>query len=522
MRSMFLVFVCVILIVAILTCTCAQAQPVDFSRETIYFIVVDRFRDGNPDNNPKGEIYSPDRSEWKLYWGGDLQGIIDKLPYVKKLGCTAIWITPIFENTDKLYLYGKNKEEKISSYHGYWGSDFYRINPYFGDEEKFRELIEKAHEMDIKIIFDMVLNHSNPVGQGIDGAIYKNGKFIADYSNDPDNWFHHHGSIDFSKKDPSEWQNKNLYDLADFNTENPRVEEYLFGAALKWMSMGIDAFRLDTVRHVPVDFCKRFERKMKEENPDVFIFGEWSMGGVASPAAVEFTRITRINLIDFQFTYTLSDVLCRGKSFKNMHYYIQHDKKIRNPQLMVTCIDNHDMPRFISTAIDNGASMETARKLTRLATYIMMTSRGIPCIYYGTEQYLHVGKQSTWGFGGEPYNRQMMTNWDNYNDFCKNIKKLADLRRVIPAVSRGNQETLYVSDNAWVYQRKFADSVLVAAVNRGPMRKFAIDQVHLPDGRYDNSDYRFYRVMGPSITINQMKTEFILGENEMGIWCNRN
>jgi glycosidase len=230
----------------------------DFSKDTIYFIVVDRFKDGDPANNPKTNIYSADKSEWKHYWGGDIQGIIDELPYIKSLGCTAIWITPIVENTESLYVYGEKKDEKITSYHGYWGSDYYRINPHFGTKEKFKELIQRAHAMDIKIIFDYVLNHTSPAGQGINGAIYKDGKFIADYSNDTKKWFHHNGSTDFRIADPAEWQNKNLFDLADLNSENPEVEKYLFDAAKMWMDMGIDSFRLDTVRHIPVGFAAQY------------------------------------------------------------------------------------------------------------------------------------------------------------------------------------------------------------------------------------------------------------------------
>jgi len=490
----------------------------DFSDDTIYFIVVDRFKDGDPSNNPKGKIFSPDKKEWKLYWGGDIQGIIDKLDYIKELGCTAIWITPIVENTESLYLYGKNKEEKISAYHGYWGKDFYRINPFFADKKKFKELIKKAHEKNIKIIFDYVLNHSSPTGQGIDGAVYKNGKFIASYSDDPKKWFHHNGSIDFRKKDPREWQNKNLFDLADFNSENPEVQSYLFNAAVEWMDMGIDAFRLDTVRHIPVGFVEKFYKEMKKYNRDIFIFGEWSMGGPDIPGAVDFTRKTGIHMIDFTLTFKLTDVLCKKKSFKLLADHFKHDTNLRNPQLMVTCIDNHDMPRFISTAIGNGEDLKTAKKRTELALYILMTSRGIPCIYYGTEQFLHVDKKSTWGYGGEPYNRQMMSGWNTESDFFRNIRKLAELRRDTKAVSKGSQNTIFVSDDAWVFERRYKESIVLVAVNKGKPTKINVPLTHLPDGDYSNENYGKERIMGPSITVKDMNTVINLGENDVGIW----
>lgn len=498
-----------------------RVEARDFSEDTIYFIVVDRFKDGDTSNNPKGKIFSPDKKEWKLYWGGDIQGIIDELTYIRRLGCSAVWITPVVENTEDLYLYGKNKEEKISAYHGYWGKDFYRINPFFSDMKKFREFIEKAHGMDIKIIFDYVLNHSSPIDQGIDGAVYKEGKFIADYSNDPHKWFHHNGSTDFRKKDPREWQDKNLFDLADFNSENPDVQNYIFNAAKDWMNTGIDAFRIDTVRHIPVEFAAEFYKEMKKNNRNIFIFGEWSMGGPDVPGAVDFTRKTGINMIDFTFTFKITDVLCKKKSFKILANHFKHDGNLREPQLMVTCIDNHDMPRFISTAIGNGADLKTAKRRTELALYILLTSRGIPCIYYGTEQFLHVDKKSTWGYGGEPYNRQMMSKWNTESKFFKNIGRLAEMRRETKAISRGSQDTLFVSDEAWVYERRYKNDVVMVAVNKGRSTKIKVNSTHLPDGTYDNKNYGKESVMGTSITVKDMQTQIELGENDIGIWRSR-
>ena len=510
------VFFALILLLSMIRIPIAFAR--DFHGDTIYFIVVDRFKDGDTKINATGKIASPDKSEWKLYWGGDIQGMIDELPYIKSLGCNAIWMTPIVDNTEDLYVYGEKKDEKISGYHGYWGRDYFKINRFFGSKEKFREFVDKSHENDIKVIFDYVLNHSSPINQGINGAIYRDGKFIADYAKDPGKWFHHQGSIDFRKKDPAEWQNKNLFDLADLNSENPEVRKYIFDAAKMWVDTGIDSFRLDTVRHIPVSLAAEFNRKMLEANPELFIFGEWSMGGTDIPGSVDFTRETGIHMIDFNFTFRITDVLCRNKSFTLMSDYIKHDKNVRDPNLVVTCIDNHDMPRFISTAVDGGADMPRAKRLTELATYIMMTSRGIPCIYYGTEQYLHVGKQSTWGFGGEPYNRQMMSEWKTDTDFFKTISRLAQMRKETPALARGSQKTLAVSDDYWVFERRCGESVVMVAVNKGEEKTIDIDNIHLPDGKYDNGTYDKERVMGPILDVKYMKSKVKLGKNEMGIW----
>jgi len=509
--SAYLFFYFIILFIA----GSCPATASDFHGETIYLIMVDRFYDGNPDNNPKGNIFSPDKSDWRLYHGGDVQGVIKKLPYIKELGCTAIWLTPVFDNTEELYYYG---DIKMAAYHGYWGRDFYSPNKYFTTEEEYRELVNKAHSMGIKIIFDFVMNHTSPVRQGIDGAIFKDGKFIADYSNDPYMWFHHLGTIDFKNPDPSEWQDKNLYDLADLNTENPEVRNYIIGAALKWLSFGIDAFRLDTVRHVPIEINAEFVTKVKAANPDVFIFGEWSNGGADVDGAVEYTQKTSVSLIDFSFTHNLRNTLCGGESFEKMKYVLGFDSRVPDPNLMVTCIDNHDMPRFISCAIESGKSIEEAKKLTNLAVYIMMTSRGIPCIYYGTERYLHHGEKTAWGYGNDPYNRQDMFGWDEENVLSRNIALLAGLRKKVSALSKGRQVVISADQNTLVYERRCKDSTALIAVNKGEKITISMEKITLPDGEYNSISGRHKKIIGPSIMVSRGKTKVELDSYEAGIW----
>lgn len=508
-------------IVFLIFLTSQAAFCQDFSRETIYFIMVDRFHDGDPTNNPPKKIFSPDKSEWRLYWGGDIRGIIEKLPYIKRLGCTAIWITPIVDNTEELYVYGRKKDMKISAYHGYWGRDFYRINRFFGTMDEFRELVDKAHEMDVKIVFDYVLNHSSPIKQGIDGAVYKKGRFIVRYGKDDLNWFHHKGRLNFkNKKDPKEWQDKNLFDLADFNSENPEVDEYLIEAARMWLKTGIDAFRLDTARHVPAKTVAKFAKAMKKVAPDVFIFGEWSEAGATVPEALEYIKRSDTSIIDFQFCYAIRQVLAEGKSFKRMAKLIEHDPKLADPNHVVTCIDNHDMPRFIVLALKNGLDDEKARNRTEMAVYLMMASRGIPCIYYGTEQFLYVKKKSNWGMGGDPYNRQMMTGWDNFNRLGQNIKRFAKLRQELPVVSKGDQKTVFVKNNLWVFERRHGGGVMLVAANKGRARKVKVE-TNLSDGKYYAGGPRRFTFIGPNIEVKQGRTEFTISEDSVYVWYHK-
>jgi glycosidase len=488
------------------------AMAADFSNNTIYFILVDRFNRGGSGAPPPPEIASPDHKEWKLYWGGDIKGITQKLPYIKDLGATALWLTPVFDNTRNLYIYKHgDSEEKISAYHGYWARDFKAMNPYFGTLEDYRTLIKEAHKLGIKVIFDMVLNHTSPVGQGCDGALYDGDKFIADYSHDPEGWFHHNGSIDFRKKEAKEWQDKNLYDLADLASENPKVANYLIEAGKFWVKQGIDGFRLDTVRHISPDFARQFSDAMLKANPKLWIFGEWSMGGLSNPEAVAFTRGTGINLIDFTLQSSLAEVFCKDQPFSKLVNYLKYDNKISHPENLITIIDNHDMPRFISTAIANGANEVEARKKTKAALCLLMTLRGIPCLYYGTEHFLHNETKTSWGVGGEPYNRQMMDNFTAGEAFCRAIKKLAELRRTNPATGKGKLTSLWLKPNTWVFEKKYNKNYILVAVNKSEPVKISITA---------NKDWagKLKLILGKPLTYNKGKALLELGPWEYAVY----
>ncbi|HHP7244389.1 MAG TPA: alpha-amylase family glycosyl hydrolase, partial [Elainellaceae cyanobacterium] len=177
-------------------------RDIEFRQETVYFIVVDRFFDGDPSNNegPNPELYDPTRTEWGKYWGGDLQGVISKLDYLKNMGVTAIWLTPLFEQIEELFI-------ESAAIHGYWAQDFKRINPRFirTDDDPslnntqearntiFDELIEKMHQRDMKLVLDIVCNHSSPDVSGTKGVLYDDGELIADFNNDVNHWYHHYG-----------------------------------------------------------------------------------------------------------------------------------------------------------------------------------------------------------------------------------------------------------------------------------------------------------------------------------------
>jgi cyclomaltodextrin glucanotransferase len=225
-------------------------------------IVVDRFYDGDSDNSegPNPELYNASGQDWGKYWGGDLQGVIDKLDYLKSLGVTAIWLTPLFEQVEDLFI-------ENAAIHGYWTKDFKRINPRFigeGEEPSlnktqeaknttFDRLIAELHRRNMKLILDIVCNHTTPDTGGSKGELYDDGVKIADFNDDEKHWYHHYGEV---RDWEDEWQVQNceLSGLATFNENNSEYREYIKSAIKQGLDRGVDSPRVDTVKHMPIWF----------------------------------------------------------------------------------------------------------------------------------------------------------------------------------------------------------------------------------------------------------------------------
>jgi cyclomaltodextrin glucanotransferase len=457
-------------------------RDIEFRQETIYFIVVDRFDDGDPDNNegPNPELYDPTHQEWGKYWGGDLQGVIDKLDYLKTLGVTAVWLTPLFEQIEDLFI-------ESAAIHGYWTKDFKRINPRFianedepslnkSQETKntvFDRLIEELHKRKMKLILDIVCNHSNPDINGRKGELYDDGVKIADFNHDEKNWYHHYGEV---KNWEDEWQviNCELSGLATFNENNIEYRNYIKSAIKQWLDRGVDALRVDTVKHMPIWFWQEFNADIQAHKPDVFVFGEWIYSHPANDRSVEFANHSGMTMLDFGLCVAIRAALAQGA--EDGFYLIQDifdlDHHYNGATELVTFIDNHDMPRF--------QSLNSDPEMLKAAIALIMTSRGIPCIYYGTEQYLH---NDTDG-GNDPYNRPMMETWDTDNDLYRTIRLLSGLRRLNPAVSMGSQWQKYITPDVYCYVRRYRDSVCFVAMNRGEAVTLPDVETDLPDGEH--------------------------------------
>ena len=457
-------------------------RDIEFRQETIYFLVVDRFYDGDPENSegPNPELYDPEGKDWGKYWGGDLQGVIDKLDYLKDMGVTAVWLTPLFEQVEALFI-------EQAAIHGYWIKDFKRLNPRFiakGDnpsinqtqESKdtvFDKLVYELHQRNMKLVLDIVCNHSNPDFSGKKGELYDDGVKIADFNDDKDNWYHHYGEVQ-NWEDEWQVQNCELSGLATFNENNIAYRNYIKSAIKQWLDRGVDALRVDTVKHMPIWFWQEFNADILTHRPDVFIFGEWIYSDPRNERSVEFVNESGMTILDFGLCVAIREVLGKGAEagFSLVQDVLDLDFQYYGATELITFIDNHDMPRF--------QSLNPDPEMLRVAIGLIMTTRGIPCIYYGTEQYLHDDTEG----GNDPYNRPMMEKWDTDSPIYRDVRLLSGLRRLNPAISMGSQWQKYLTPDVYCYVRRYRDSVVFVALNRGnPVTLEEVD-TELPDGEH--------------------------------------
>ncbi|MBI5536306.1 MAG: cyclomaltodextrin glucanotransferase [Deltaproteobacteria bacterium] len=453
----------------------------DFRKETIYFIVVDRFFDGDPDNNlgKCDEQFDPTRTNWQMYWGGDLDGIVEKLDYIRGMGASAIWITPVFQQVSEVVI---EKGVRRAPYHGYWAKDFKRIDEHLVNRHEdirvferndgmFDRLISELHARGGKLVLDIVCNHSSPHLPGGRGVLYDDGVKLASYDEDNGSWYHRMGDVK-NWSDLQEVQNGDLCDLSDFNEESLAYRNYIKGAIKKWLSKGVDGLRVDTVKHMPLWFWQEFVSDMRCHQPDVFMFGEWFLGGVYDPDSLTFMRCSGMSMLDFSLRQAIEDALARDvyRGFAQVGDIFQRDGLLRRATELVTFVDNHDLPRFLS--IRNDAAR------FRMANLLIMTARGIPCIFYGSEQLLH---NDTNG-GNDPYNRPMMEKWDTDSPLYRELRILADLRRRNVAVQKGGTFLHVVSPDLFVFSRRYQGSSIVVAMNKGAPAAIQVADLPLPAG----------------------------------------
>jgi len=412
--------------------------------EIIYFLMPDRFNDGDPSNNTGGN--SPDQSDQNgfdpsnphFFHGGDLQGVEQKLDYLTHLGITAIWMTPVFRNR-ALETFGGNAPPK-AGYHGYWILDFTEVDPHFGSREELGHLVESAKKDGIRTILDIVVNHTADVIQPAAGASayqYKFSKPYLDANGTPFDDRDYIDNADFPKldaqtsfptpatfrnetdrsikrpywlNDPTLYHNRGematggestlygeLFGLDDLFTEQPRVVQGMIDIYNGWIDdFPIGGFRLDTVKHVNNEFWLKFipailDHAAKSGRSDFFVFGE-----IYDPDPAFLSeyihRAGMPSILDFGFQRAASGFAAGTDPPGKLAEFFAKDAYYTTPTAnaygLVTFLGNHDIGRigyFLSNDLPNANDQELlARDI--LAHAMMFFTRGIPALYYGDEQ----------------------------------------------------------------------------------------------------------------------------------------
>jgi glycosidase len=505
--------------VLLLTFGTVRLRAQDFKKQVIYEIVVDRFVDGDTTNDNPAQsagLYDSTKTNWKAYWGGDLAGIQSKMAYLKGMGITAIWISPPVDG-ENLNTYGTASAPE-AGYHGYWARDFQRIEEHFGSASNswtaFDSLVTAAHANGMKVIVDFAANHTNPQDHGEFGSLYRNGTFMAAYNNDPNGYFHHNPGIN-DYGDRYQVQYDNLDGLADLNQEHPVIDGYLKTAMTQLQSHHVDGFRLDAVKHVTWGWEYSMANTVFSNAPS-FLFGEWMLSNTSDALyhdAYKFANRSGINLLDFPLNTAMRDVFASDSNFSEIDAAIsQENANFTWPNDLVTFVDSQDLSRMLSVNNNNDRLNE--------ALAFQLTTRGIPVIYYGDEQYLH----NDTGGGGDPYNRPQMTSFATTSTPYKMIAMLSKLRQTNDAIAYGTSKQRWINGDVYVYERQFFNDVVLVAINKNNTNGAVISNLNtvLPAGTY--TDYLGGLLNGVGLTVqagaggNNPANTVTLGANSVSVW----
>jgi neopullulanase len=443
--------------------------------DVIYSLMPDRFVDGDTSNNdPEISKGLYDRSKGRYYHGGDLQGIINKLPYLKSLGVTAIWTKPIYDNSNKLDYKEVYDGEPSTGYHGYGAIDMYAVDEHLGDMAKLKEFVRTAQAMGFKIIQDQVANHTGPYHRWANDPptpTWWNGTVENHTSNTWQKW------TTMNPRATYQTQTRNIDGwfidiLPDFNQDDPEVEKYLIQNSLWWLeTVGFDAIRMDTLPHVPRSFWQKWGTAIKREYPKVNILGELYDD---DPALISYFQTgrkghdgidTKIDtLYDFGLFYKIRNAFAKGESIRGVSQMLARDWLYPNPDVLTTFLGVHDIERFMN---EKGATIEGLK----LAQTFIMTTRGTPLLYYGDEIAMPGGgdpdnrRDFPGGFPGDKSNAfDASGRTKEQNDVWNHLAKLGELRKTYGALRTGKSLDLLEEPLQMAYARLMDEKFAVLMI----------------------------------------------------------
>lgn len=414
----------------------------DWDEAVVYFMMTDRFFDGNESNNKASGADTYGKNPG-LYHGGDFAGVTAKLDYLQDLGVNTIWLTPIVENIAGVTVTDEGKEDVPynAAYHGYWASDFTKLNPTMGTTEEFKTMISEAHKRGMRIMVDIVVNHA---GYGTEST-------FADMLRDKS----------VSEGDIKSWQS----DLPDFATENADVRAKLVEWQTSWMkNYGVDYFRVDTVKHVDSTTWAALKNSTTEVNPSFKMIGEYYGAGYASNGSTLGSGQMDADL-DFDFNDQATSFVS-GNISSVEKFLSARNSALNNAYMTGQFLSSHDEDGFKASLMNGKKYTEDkATSAALVAATLQLTAKGIPVIYYGEEVGLS-------GLNNYPYqtNRYDMdfSKATKDNVTYQHYKNLLSIRNAYTDVfARGSRTVVASSDEECydVIARSYGDTTLYVGMN---------------------------------------------------------
>ena len=481
-----------------------SAGDFDWDEAVIYFAVTDRFFDGDASNNDAYGVgdYNTGEKGGSSYHGGDFAGLNQKLDYLKDLGVNTIWITPIVENITEDQ-HDNETDTATYGYHGYWASDFTKLNKHLGKEQQFKALLDAAHSKGMKIMVDVVLNHAG----------YGTEKYFNSILTDADG-----NSISMIRDSNNTISGDDKYDslsdLPDFVTENKAVTDQLVTWQTEWMSKySIDYYRVDTVKHVETTTWAAFKNSLTKVNPDFKMIGEYSGAGYANNAG-ELGTGTMDALLDFDFNdFAQNFVTGNISSVENSLQ--KRNNAINNTSVMGSFLSSHDEDTLQYKLVNESKiSEEEAYNLMKVAATLQITAKGQPVLYYGEE--IGQGGANNWplqtnrrDFDWTELEKQKADSNSIYNHY----KTMLAIRNAYTDVfARGNRSTVAVSDadGYEVISRSYGNNTLYVGMNVKEAEKEVVIPVAESAGTvlknlYDGKTYTVSADQNVSVTIPAAK-----------------
>ncbi len=476
--------------------------------DLIYLIMPDRFANGDPSNDAIAELQQStvDRQGKYQRHGGDLAGIEGKLDYLQSIGITTLWLNPVEIN-----------DQPHESYHGYAATDHYQVDPRFGGNDAYTSLVDACHARGMKVIRDVVYNHvgdqhwlmrDKPSSDWVHEwdeftkTSYRAPTLLDPYASSADKkimtdgWFDTH--------------------MPDLNQQNKHVASYLIQNSIWWIeNFGVNGYRIDTYAYPDQQFMADWAEAILSEYPEFTFFGETWVHNV--PVQSWFTANTTnkdINsqmagVTDFQLQYALMDALHQDfgwtEGLSRIYYVLAQDYVYDNPWANVVFLDNHDISRFYASVNEDMNKM-------KMATVFTLTTRGIPQIYYGTEILMRepfdwgdhdkVRMEFPGGWEGDAVNKFVASDrTSEENEYFNFFRRLAQFRKVSPALTAGSLTQFVPEDGVYVYARVHEAQTILVIMNQNK------------DAKPVNWD-RYREVFGESTTARDIMTDEVVSFSE--------